>query len=167
MSYENFEMIDKLIGHRLARMRVEGKNSPDLPQGAKRFRDHEANNLFAKAQINAIRYYQETGRSKSDASVLESLVVRLGYQFEEMKITNLAEPHNTIHPTVEGYYWYRGYRIAIPEQGQVYLFKPWLQPWRRGGAPDAIVYTEGNVQREKVLEIVRLYSDASTRQKLT
>ena len=128
---------------------IDNKNS-GLPKGAVKCNDPEIERLLREMHIENIRFYNDTRLCISDG-----LSTLRRYKTEESSYEN-ATFYNQLHPEVEGYGWYRGLAIEIGND-MAFIFTGFMQPWNKGGSPDYIIYSTGDVPRKDLLKMVREY----------
>lgn len=139
-----------------ARKREIKDDNRGLPSGAVKCTDKKINELLQKIWIKKIRFYNDTNCCINRPLFEES------YKVEESGFESELFAKQ-LNPIVEGYIWFRGFAINV-SGGKVLIFSGWIQPWRRGGAPDPIVYVLGEVYREDVLKVVQAYYQGIERQ---
>ena len=146
------EMVKEFVGlnFEIARKREVKDGNSGLPKGAVKFPDKEVDRLLQEMRIEEIRFYKDTHHC-----INGGLFALVGYEVEE---SDFHSPtfNDQLHPTIEGYDWYRGFAVKV-NGGKVLILSGWMHPWCEGGAPDTIVYLLGEPPRETVLGVIQTY----------
>lgn len=160
-----------------ARQREVRQGNDDLPRGATRFSHPATDAILGELQVEEIGFLETFGRSPgltSDKNYRE--IVHLDAYYTEVSQFGSTTFNGQEFPMVEGYNWYRGIAFKVlggligarlarkgemgSEVGSIFLFIGCMRPSEKGGAPDPIVYTRGNVNLDEVLRAVSSYAEA-------
>lgn len=130
------------------------QESPCLPAGAVHCTDPAVLLTTMEHHIASINHYLCAGYSQLMDDQLA------GYQVKEFQesYSDCRFPHGDwadwLHPKVEGYDWFRGYKVDVTEKDSVLILRPWMQPWVQGGSPFPEIFLLGEPDPQEVQKIV-------------
>jgi hypothetical protein len=129
--------------------RFPTSQSPELPDGFSRSDDPVIEAILQEYHLAAINSYLELGRSGVRPTQLGGLGV------VELQDLYPNEFERYLTPLVEGYRWYRGYKVDVNSNDSILLLQSWMQPWYEGGSPFPVMYVAGNPDDETTQIIAR------------
>lgn len=141
---------------------VEFKLTPNrhLPARAVRSLDPVANGILQDDWTQELNWGSEGFHPAVNLGKMREAFRALGCGVGVSGQDHDTEFQGQLHPIVEGYSWFRGYRFSNPHtKSEVFIFSGWKQPWHKGGAPDPIIYTRGNTSEEMVRKVATKYQE--------
>lgn len=129
--------------------------SPDLPAGFVKSDDPLAELVLQEFHLKFLKQNLATGARRPLPTHLA------GFEVQEMQDVYPDEFARYVHPTVEGYGWYRGLMVDPSDTSSVLVLVPWMQPWYEGGSPFPTLYVEGDPSPDQVQAVAIDFSIAS------
>lgn len=131
--------------------------SPDLPAGAHPYTGDARSRLtMAAGHLGRVQSYLTDHWTWSHPTTLDGRQV-VEFQDAYAAPGDYDAQGRWVHPTVEGYQWYRGLRVDTGDDTAVIIMQPWMQAWREGGAPFPALYAIGDPDPAVVQRVVADY----------
>lgn len=141
-------------GDIVKRNSLYGLESPNLPIGYNKIDDLEIEIVLYEHHLHYIDTLLSDPTFSFEPRKLGGLMV---FPLTREYIEKCIKNYEQVLPVIEGYRWAAGYEMKLNQEDSVMLFVPLEHPTRVGGMPFPLIYSKGNPDRDKVLDIVSDY----------